>query len=508
MGHAGGLTALRIARARGWLGVLLVAAAACAPAPEPVAISGEHDGLTITANVVASDRSITIETLVRNERADLVHLVPDQCGRVTDVELERTEFLREGQRWDGPVQVVKDLVLRDQHFLDRPDSFQPRRVTGRTDAPPDCIRPRRPIRLGPGEEIAERWELPLDSALALNERGSTGTLLSLEVVEARAPNEPEFLDILPFDAEDDARKDRVARAEKPLSEMLERDAIDPPQGPSHGELFDRLLADRELRTWIEAQPADGWMSANLSPAAPDYGLPTVRLKLITKAFERAAMVEAQPDGSNPQLDVPGEEFRTREFQRVAGSLPPGIAALPDSDYTLGDDLQIGELLLPSGRVIVGEYLFDAEALPFTVAPGAYPAHATLARYGDETFDTVAMATLVISNAPTVSWQSGGAIGVDGGSATITSVEGRDALNRLFEDDENAATELDERIFDSILAHDGLAMEGAITPETNLVQFSSGVGDGGYPVYIGFDAAGEPTRVVVDFYILHLAWPGS
>jgi hypothetical protein len=487
---------------------LLVAVCACSPAPVPVAISGDHDGLTISANVSAKDRSITIDTRVRNEREEPIHLVPDQCGRVTDVELERTESLPEGQRWDGAIQSVKDLVLRDQHVLDRPDPFHPRRLTGTTDAPPDCIRPQQPIRLGPGEEIAERWELPLDSSLALKERGSAGTVVSLEAVEARDPDEPEFLDILPFDAEEEARQGRVVRAELPLSDVLDRGASDPPAGPSYGELFDRLLADAEVRAWIEAQPADGWMSANLSAAAPDYGLLTVRLELITKAYERAALVEAQPDGSNPQLEVPGEEFRTREFPRVAGTLPPGIEALPDSDYDLSEDLQIGEVLLPSGRVIVGEYLFDAEPLPFAVAPGGYPVHATLARYKDETFDTVALATLVLSDEPTVTWQSGGAIAVDGGTTSITSVEGRDALDRLFEDDENAWLESSDRVFDSLLAHDGLATVSEITPEANLAQFSSGVGDGGYPVYIGFDAAGEPTRVVVDFYILHLAWPGT
>ncbi len=48
----------------------------------------------------------------------------------------------------------------------------------------------------------------------------------------------------------------------------------------------------------------------------------------------------------------------------------------------------------------------------------------------------------------------------------------------------------------------------LTPEANLAYFSSGNGDGGYPVYVGFDAEGNPTRVVVDFYLLHLAWPGT
>jgi hypothetical protein len=47
----------------------------------------------------------------------------------------------------------------------------------------------------------------------------------------------------------------------------------------------------------------------------------------------------------------------------------------------------------------------------------------------------------------------------------------------------------------------------ITPELNLVQFSSGNGDGGYPVFVGYDAFRRPTCLVVDFYLLHMDWPG-
>ena len=102
---------------------------------------------------------------------------------------------------------------------------------------------------------------------------------------------------------------------------------------------------------------------------------------------------------------------------------------------------------------------------------------------------MAFASLVLSGAPTVRWQEAGAIAVDGGTATITSIEGRDEMNRAVEQDQLAATNLDERIFDSMVAHDYLATEWALTPQTNLVRVSTGVGDGGYPVYVGFDPPG-------------------
>ena len=223
-------------------------------------------------------------------------------------------------------------------------------------------------------------------------------------------------------------------------------------------------------------------------------------------YERAAVVHAAPDGSAPVLELPTAKDRTRAFQRVPGTLPPGIASIPDSDFDLTDDLLVGDVVLPSGRVYVGEYLDEPE-LDFAVAPGAYPTHATLARYRDQLFDNVAFATLVLSTAPTVRWEEASNIAVDGGSTMIVSDEGRDELVARISDDSAEWLDFNERVFESAVAHDYLATEYAVTPETNLAYFSSGMGDGGYPVYVGYDAAGKPTRVVVDFLLLHLAWPG-
>lgn len=483
---------------------------ACAPAPDAVAISGDHRGLTLGADVAATDRSITIDALVRNERDEPIHLVPDQCGRVTDVELERTVFRPEGKRWEGSVQAVKELVLHDQQFDGTPDSFAPRRVGDSSSATPDCRRPDQLTVLEPGATIAERWELPFDMSRTLKEVGSDAAAVSVEAIEARDPNEMEYSDIVSFADEDAVREGRAARAVLPLSDVLDRTATEPIQGPSRGELFDRLLENDELGAWIETQPEDGWGHAQLRPADPGNGAEFERLRfeMVTTAFERAAVITAAPDGSDVVLDLPGVADRTRGFPRTAGTLPPGIAALPDAEYDLTEDLALDEVLLPSGRVVVGEYLFDAEPLEFQVPPGPYPAHATLARYKDQEFDSVAFATLVLSDAPTVRWEETTDIAVDGGTTTITSVEGRDELGRLFDDDQAGSMDLDEAIFDSMVAHDYLGTEWDLTPQTNLVRVSSGIGDGGYPVYVGFDAARNPTRVVVDFLLLHLAWPGT
>ena len=53
-----------------------------------------------------------------------------------------------------------------------------------------------------------------------------------------------------------------------------------------------------------------------------------------------------------------------------------------------------------------------------------------------------------------------------------------------------------------------ATEWALTPERISSGSRAALGDGGCPVYVGFDAAGNPTRVVIDFLLLHLGWPGT
>jgi hypothetical protein len=62
------------------------------------------------------------------------------------------------------------------------------------------------------------------------------------------------------------------------------------------------------------------------------------------------------------------------------------------------------------------------------------------------------------------------------------------------------------MFDSLTAHDYEVTEFSLRHGLNLALFSAGLGDGRYPVFVGYDEAGRPTRVVVDFLLVHLKWP--
>jgi Protein of unknown function (DUF4241) len=230
----------------------------------------------------------------------------------------------------------------------------------------------------------------------------------------------------------------------------------------------------------------------------------VWLRLVGTRYERAAIAAASADGGGVSLDLPTERDRTRVFASRPGTTPPAVELIDEpKGYVLGGDILPGSLSLPSGRVLVGEYLFDAEPLDLRVRPGAYPVHATLARHRTGGPHDVALATVVLSERPTVRWKQGGSFAVDGGSATLTSPEGASVINRL---DEPEWWRLHNRIFDSVVAHEYLLTELSLRPGVNLFNLSSGVGDGVYPVFIGLDASGRPTRVVVDFLLLHLDWP--
>ncbi len=193
--------------------------------------------------------------------------------------------------------------------------------------------------------------------------------------------------------------------------------------------------------------------------------------------------------------------------RRAGLLPPGVLVARDTGRQVTEDLGPYPVLLPSGRVVAeGEPIGDSRSLPPRVRPGRYPVHVTLVRQPAGPVEEVALASLLVSDAPTVGWRHVIDISVDAGSAAFTSIEGSDALGRLLRRDEERFSAVRMDAFQAVQANGRLIAAAPIDEKLNLVQFTSGQGDGGYGVYVGLDAAGRATRFVIDFMLLDLAWP--
>jgi hypothetical protein len=326
----------------------------------------------------------------------------------------------------------------------------------------------------------------------------------VEAVLARSPGDVEFLDFQWEGFADDERAGRNVRVDLPVEQVIRREPTAEPER-SLGELFDLLMDDGQLRSWVAAQPEDGWREATLAPAWPDVEAITFTAQ--TTAFERRLEVRADADGRVVSFVAPTEADRTRVFPRRPATLPPGVLPLAEPDAWIAtEDVLPGDVLLPSGRIAVGEFLFEDETLDIVVPAGRYPVHATLAQPPEGDDERVALLTLLLSDATPTRWSHAYTFPVDGGTTSVTSVEGAEAERAAIERDDEAWMRRSEERFWSLSAHDHLATEVTIAGELNLVLVGSGVGDGAYPVFIGRDAAGTPTGVVVDFGLLDLDWP--
>ena len=466
-----------------------------------VTVSGDRDGLTLDVRLHPTGDSLRAETVVRNTRDVAVHLDTTQCGRVAQVILARTTFQPEGAAYTGSLDAVKKLLLQQQRSYQLGDSFAPRRDSSGSDVP-ECVRPTQPITLPPGGSITEEWEVPFATAYGLAEVGSEHMMVRAATVESVAADKLGFIDLFAPGQVDPSRQGRDVTVETPASGLFDRPPTRPTIGPSIGEQFDRMIEDSGLRDFIEAQPADSWRQATITAT---LGRPS-EFRGVTNGFERALIATLAPDGAvTGQVTTPGAADRIRVFERRPATLPPGIAIIPEPDTpVLTEDVIAGRLSLPSGRLVADGFLGGgAEPFPDRVPPGDYPVSVTVGRLPDDPHDQVAFATVAVSDAPTVSWARQTSIAVDGGTAGFTSAEGSDELGRMIK---AGGTEVGDRAFDSLTAHDDVVTEMPITGGLDLAMFRSGYGDGGYDVWVGLDADGKPTRFVIDFTIVHLDWP--
>jgi Protein of unknown function (DUF4241) len=186
-------------------------------------------------------------------------------------------------------------------------------------------------------------------------------------------------------------------------------------------------------------------------------------------------------------------------------------------------IKVGDLNLPSGRVVAVDplTLFGAER-PFStsVKPGIYPVFAytsVLRLWGER----VTLAEVRFSDSETVEWRialpAGQDVstlkdreefgyGVDSGLGSFMSPE---AVAALTASKKMAEAEIPKYsgYYSNILSKDldksrpSITMhEPAFDPTKNIAIFDSGIGDGVYPSYFGYNEEGEPVVLVTTFFI--------
>jgi hypothetical protein len=176
---------------------------------------------------------------------------------------------------------------------------------------------------------------------------------------------------------------------------------------------------------------------------------------------------------------------------------------------------VGDLVLSTGALVACDPFTAPDTDPFTLRlpPGTYPLVLSVANYEDDD-RRVAGAMLQISSSQVVSWElallpdqslselEDGEIfgyGVDSGTGCFMDEDAAEILMSKMEADdtyfETIIAEMDKTYTDT-WSWANIEMNAAT--RSNLIAFSSGMGDGFYASYIGRDIDGNVVSIVTDF----------
>ena len=201
-----------------------------------------------------------------------------------------------------------------------------------------------------------------------------------------------------------------------------------------------------------------------------------------------------------------------------------LASLGDADLTARsiNVLRIGKVELTSGRIVASDPLVgpDRAAFSRTVSPGDYP----VTLY--QAFGRIAAASIRFAEGKPVRWELAvvpdqdinslkndeffgypvdAGLGCYMDAETYALIQERENKIRL----EKASSDIN--YYDDVLAselqpnNDDYVLHRPISGKRgNVAIFSSGWGDGFYPVFWGLDAAGRPLVLLTDFGVIENA----
>ena len=177
-------------------------------------------------------------------------------------------------------------------------------------------------------------------------------------------------------------------------------------------------------------------------------------------------------------------------------------------------ITIGTIKLTTGRVIICDPLhMDEYGIPFTqLFPiGTFPVQLAVLQVDEEA--SLAFARIKFSDEPVVRWEMalrekqpeslfGGdhpeKYCIDGGVAILLDQAASKVL------DQEMADNFDGPLFHKMYEHHHIGWRYTMYDfeSHNLAAFTTGLGDGCYQTYIGFDANGTPCRLLTDFNLVN------
>ncbi len=189
--------------------------------------------------------------------------------------------------------------------------------------------------------------------------------------------------------------------------------------------------------------------------------------------------------------------------------------------------EIGELLLPTGKIVANDPLVFWQTEPFTrtVPPGKYPVSIFIAHFrhkAGEADERIAYALVMFKSDTPANWEMAllegqdvttlepgyfFGYGVDAGTGSFMDEAAAQLIKQKisglpFDDSEKLYAEPLMAALDATYRHTHSYANYEIDPASglNVVAFSSGWGDGSYPSYWGLDTGGELICLLTDFHL--------
>ncbi len=207
---------------------------------------------------------------------------------------------------------------------------------------------------------------------------------------------------------------------------------------------------------------------------------------------------------------------------------------PILDTVKLEEVTVGELQLPTGRIIAGDPFFIQDQKPFKtkVNPGRYPVKLLIHKIEEDHF-RIAFAKIQFANIPATHWtlalteditedqikdlQQGEffGYGVDAGLGCFTDLETNGIFNEVM--DRFYKADPSKNYYDDLLAEEFKVTSGQHPlsrdlgdwdnhfpkkgDNRNVIMFASGWGDGSYATYWGMDSSGEIVELITDFNVV-------
>jgi len=178
-------------------------------------------------------------------------------------------------------------------------------------------------------------------------------------------------------------------------------------------------------------------------------------------------------------------------------------------------INIGNINVESGNIIACDPVMMYNNLPFNTKflIGQFPVQLAIAKIDSN--EIIAYSRILFSSKPVVNWEFAliegqKPISIFGDSAYFYPVDG--GLGQFIDEkmyskfdkmDSNAQSEVIDSLIEELdkNAHASKQYADFTFKNLHIIAFSSGLGDGRYSTYVGYDESGKPCRLLTDFDIV-------